>query len=138
MNKPYLHHVLIAVDDMERTRQFYTGVLEMQEIDRPPFKYPGIWYKIGDGQQHLHIIVRSDATLRRNKSNDPSDIHFALRMKSYRDTLAWLRDKGFREDVPDGDLRNMELRPHSVAGFPQIYILDPDRNIIEFNFETMD
>jgi glyoxylase I family protein len=57
---------------------------------------------------------------------------------SYRDTLAWLRRKGFRDDVPDGDLRKMQLRPTSIAGFPQIYILDPDRNIIEFNFETMD
>jgi len=59
-------------------------------------------------------------------------------MKSYRDTLAWLRAKGFRDDVPDGDLRKMELRPNSLAGYPQIYVLDPDRNIIEFNFETLD
>jgi catechol 2,3-dioxygenase-like lactoylglutathione lyase family enzyme len=36
MNKPYLHHVLVGVDDLERARQFYTGVLELQEIDRPP------------------------------------------------------------------------------------------------------
>jgi hypothetical protein len=30
------------------------------------------------------------------------------------------------------------LRPKSLAGYPQIYIVDPDRNIIEFNCETMD
>ena len=138
MNKPYLHHVLVAVDDLERARQFYTGVLELQEIDRPPFAYPGLWYKIGDGQQQLHIIVRGEATLRRDKANDPDDIHFALRVTSYRDTLAWLRGKGFRDDVPDGDLKKMQLRPTSIAGFPQIYILDADRNIIEFNFETLD
>jgi glyoxylase I family protein len=59
-------------------------------------------------------------------------------MESYRDTLAWLRNKGFREDVPDDDVRKMELRPTSLAGWPQIYILDPDRNTIEFSFETMD
>jgi glyoxylase I family protein len=138
MNKPYFHHVLIAADDLERSRQFYSGVLELEEINRPAFVYPGIWYKIGDGQQQLHIIVRSEATIRRNKSNDRYDIHFALRMKTYRDTLAWLRNKGFRDDVPDDDLRKMELPPTSLAGWPQIYILDPDRNIIEFNFETMD
>jgi hypothetical protein len=82
--------------------------------------------------------VRSEATIRRNKSNDRYDIHFAVRMESYRDTLAWLRNKGFRDDVPDDDLRKMELFPTSLAGWPQIYILDPDRNIIEFSFETMD
>jgi glyoxylase I family protein len=139
MNKFYLHHVHIAAEDLERTRQFYTGVLELQEIDRPPFDNPGIWYKIGGGQQQLHIVARAaEAMLRRNKPNDPNDIHFALRAKSYRDTLEWLRDKGFRDDVPDDDIRKMVLRPASVAGYPQIFILDPDRNIIEFNFETMD
>ena len=138
MNKPYLHHVLIAVEDIERARQFYTGVLELEEISRPTFDYPGIWYNIGDGQQQLHIIVRREAMLRRNKPNDVDDIHFALRMNGHRDTLARLREKGFRDDVPDDDRRKMFLRPPSVAGYAQIYILDPDRNIIEFNFETMD
>jgi glyoxylase I family protein len=138
VNKPYFHHVLIASDDLERSRQFYSDVLELEEINRPAFPYPGIWYKIGGGLQQLHIIVSSEATIRRNKANDPNDIHFALRMESYRDTLAWLRNKGFRDDVPAGDLRKMELLPTSLAGWPQIYILDPDRNIIEFSFETID
>ena len=63
MSKLYLHHVLIAVDDLERARQFYTDVLEMQELERPPnFGHPGIWYKIGDGLPQLHILVRSEAT----------------------------------------------------------------------------
>ncbi|MBV8279483.1 MAG: VOC family protein [Verrucomicrobia bacterium] len=138
MNKQYLHHILIAADDLERSREFYSGVLELEEINRPAFAYPGIWYKLGDGPQQLHIIVRAEATMRRNKSNDRNDIHFALRMESYRDTLAWLRNKGFRDDVPDDDLRKMELLPTSLAGWLQIYILDPDRNIIEFSCERMD
>ena len=138
MSKAYLHHLLIAVDDLERARKFYTDVLEMQEIDRPSFPYPGIWYKIGDGQQQLHIIVRSDATLRRDKWVDADDIHFALRVEGYRDTVVWLSGKGFRDDVPDDDSKKMELRPKSLAGYPQIYIVDSDRNIIEFNCETMD
>ena len=133
MNKLYFHHVLIASEDLERSRQFYSSVLELEEINRPSFAYPGIWYKIGAGQQQLHIIVRSEATIRRSKSNDPNDIHFALRTETYRDALAWLRDKGFRDDVPAGDLRKMELLPNSLAGWPQIYVLDPDRNIIEFS-----
>ena len=138
MNKAYLHHVLVAVDDLERARKFYTDVLEMPEIDRPTFDYPGIWYKLGDGQQQLHILLRSDATLRRDKWIDLNDVHFALRVESYHDTLVWLGDKGFREDVPDDDLRKMKLRSKSVAGYAQIYIIDPDRNIIEFNCETID
>ena len=139
MNKFCFHHLSIAVDDLERARQFYTDVLEMQELDRPNgFGHPGIWYHIGDGQPQLHILVRSEATLRRGKWIDLADIHFALRVESYRDTLAWLGGKGFRDDLPDDDFRKMKLRTKSPAGYPQIYILDPDRNIIEFNCETMD
>ena len=67
-------------------------------------------------QQELHILVRSDATLRRDKWVDVYDIHFALRVESYRDAPAWLGGKGFREDVPDNDLRKMRLRSKSVAG----------------------
>jgi glyoxylase I family protein len=83
-------------------------------------------------------LVRSEATLRRDKWIDLADIHFALRVESYRDTLAWLGSKRFREDLPDDNFRKMQLRPKSPAGYPQICILDPDRNIIEFNCETLD
>src|SRR5271165_6814831 len=75
---------------------------------------------------------------RREKWIDFDDIHFALRVESYRDTLAWLGGKGFRDDLPDDDFRKMKLRPKAIAGYAQIYIIDPDRNIIEFNCETMD
>jgi C4-type Zn-finger protein len=71
VNKPYFHHVLIASDDLERSRQFYSDVLELEEINRPAFAYPGLWYKIGGGQQQLHIIVRSEATIRRDKATTP-------------------------------------------------------------------
>lgn len=139
MNKLCFHHLSIAVDDLERARQFYTDVLEMQELDRPEgFGHPGIWYQIGDGQPQLHILVRPEATLRRDKWIDLADIHFALRVQSYRDTVSWLDSKGFRGDLPEADFRKMQLRPKSPAGYPQIYILDPDRNIIEFNCATLD
>lgn len=138
MAKAYLHHVLIAAEEIERSRSFYRDVLELEEIERPHFDYPGIWFRIGDGQQHLHILVRRDATLRSGKDNDPYDVHFAMRVGSYRETLRWLHDKGFREDVADNHPQRVQVRPDSVTGYPQIYILDPDHNIIEFNCETMD
>ena len=102
MNRLCFHHISIAVDDLERARQFYTEVMEMQELDRPDgFGHPGIWYQIGDGQPQVHILVRSEATLRRDKWIDLADIHFALRVQSYRDTVLWLDSKGFRADLPD-------------------------------------
>ena len=53
MNKFCFHHLSIAVDDLERARQFYTDVLEMQELERPPnFGHPGIWSRIPVGYRH--------------------------------------------------------------------------------------
>ena len=136
--KPRLHHILIGVDDLERSRAFYRDVLEMQEIDRPPFTFAGLWFRIGDNDQHLHIIVGEGAMQRTGRPNDPQDVHFALRVPSYGETLNWLHAKGFREDLPAADLHSLQLRPNSITGHPQIYILDPDRNIIEFNCESLD
>jgi hypothetical protein len=30
------------------------------------------------------------------------------------------------------------VSPHATAGFPQLYILDPDRHVIEVNAERLD
>ena len=64
MNKPYLHHILIGVNDLERSRSFYRDVLEFEEIERPPFDFPGLWFRIGDAEQHLHIVVGMGALQR--------------------------------------------------------------------------
>ena len=135
--KPFIHHVLVVVQELERSRRFYGDTLELEEIDRPVFPYEGAWFQLASNQQ-LHLLERSDATFRGERGVDAFDLHFAMRVKSYRDTLAWLRSKGFHEDAPEDDLRKMILRPKSVTGFPQIYILDPDRNIVEYNCETLE
>ena len=137
MDKPYLHHLLIAAREVERSRRFYADVLELEEIARPAFPYPGAWFRIGNNQQ-LHVVVRSETISRGEKNIDSWDVHFALRVKSYRETVAWLQGKGFREDAPENDLRKMIVKPDSITGNPQIYILDPDRNVIEFNCESLE
>jgi hypothetical protein len=49
-----------------------------------------------------------------------------------------LRSKGYREDAGDDPFQRMILQPQATAGFPQIYILDPDRNVIEINAARLD
>ena len=58
--------------------------------------------------------------------------------RSYRATVDFLRSKGYREDAGALDLQRMILQPHATAGFPQIYIVDPDRHIIEINAGKLD
>ena len=51
-----LNHVSITVTDVAKARDFYTGTLGFQEIPRPAFDFPGIWYSLGNGLS-LHIIL---------------------------------------------------------------------------------
>ena len=132
-----LHHVSITVSDLDRSRQFYSEILRLREITRPPFPFPGAWFQAGENQ-HVHLIVHAGATFRGLKGIDTRDIHFAVRVRSYQEAVEFLQSKGYSEDGDDLDLKKMKLQPHATAGFPQIYILDPDRHVIEINAEMLD
>ena len=130
-----LHHVSIPVTDLGRSKQFYREILGLTEIDRPPFDFPGAWYQLGDRQ--LHLIVHDHSTFREGKTVDSRDIHFAIRVNSYRETRDFLRSKGFHPEAED-ELKRTKESPLSTAGWPQLYIMDPDRNVIELNVEKLD
>ncbi len=137
MEAPSLDHVLVVVRDLARARVFYGQVLELAEIVRPAFPIPGLWFDLGAGKA-LHLVVREEGGPRGDKPLDVYDIHFALRMASYRQTLEWLQAKGYRDDLPENDLHRLVLRPGSITGRPQIYLMDPDHNIVEFICDTLD
>jgi len=130
-----IHHVSLPVTDLERSKKFYSEILGLKEIDRPPFDFPGAWYQVGDRQ--LHLIVHDNSTFRADKIVDSRDIHFALRVTSYRETRDFLHSKGFHLQAND-EFKKMKESPHSTAGWPQLYIMDPDRNVIELNAEQLE
>ena len=134
-----LHHVALTSTDLERSRAFYRDVLGLVEIERPNFSFPGAWFQIG-ANQHLHLIVHDRATFRANDEIDTRDVHFAVRVPDYTEAVGHLRKLGYSEASEPGPGPKMKLQPHAKAGFPQIYILDPDHHVIEINaaklFET--
>ncbi len=132
-----VHHVSLVVSDLERSRRFYREILGLNEIARPPFSFPGAWFSVGSAQQ-LHLIVHTAPTFRTGKPLDTRDLHFAVRVGNYRKAVEFLRAKGYTDEPGADELRFMQLQPHATAGFPQIYILDPDRHVIEINAEKLD
>jgi glyoxylase I family protein len=136
METAAIHHVSLTVTDLDRSRRFYHEILSLDEIPRPPFNFLGAWFQLGESQQ-LHLIVHDRATFRQ-KPLDTRDVHFAVRVPNYHAAADFLRANGYREDTAPNDPYCMILQPHATAGFPQIYICDPDRHVIEINAESLD
>lgn len=121
-----IHHVSLLVADLERAKTFYTTILGLRLVDRPPFDFEGAWLAIGETGQQLHLIVHEGET-RRSGGIDTRDGHFAIRISHYDETIRWLEQHQIE----------FKANPNSRAGFPQIFLLDPDRNIIELNAERL-
>ncbi|WP_077624585.1 VOC family protein [Sediminibacillus massiliensis] len=119
-----LHHVSLAVTDIDRAKDFYGNILGLKEIDRPGFDFPGAWYQIGSQQLHL-ISYPGSETIREKGEMETKDGHFAIRVKDYHQTLNFLKKQNV--DVLE--------KPDSISGFAQIFCMDPDHNLIEFNVD---
>jgi glyoxylase I family protein len=126
----------VPVSDLDRSVSFYREILGLEQIVRPNFPFPGAWFRLADGQE-LHLIVHTNPTYRTGKGVDSRDIHFAARVTSYRQVLEFLYSKGYREDSGD-ELMKVYANPHSITGYPQIYIMDPDHHMIEINAAALD
>lgn len=130
MSKIGLRHVSVLSTDLERSVVFYSRLFDLTRLERPPFATAGAWFACGDLQ--LHINVYPPGTFR-DRGIDRDDGHFAFRTTDFEAFIARLRANGFSEDAPESDPLRMVVVRRGMAGFPQVYIADPDRNIIEVN-----
>ena len=109
-----VHHVSLVVRDLAAARRFYLEALELEEIPRPAFPFPGLWLR--SGAQEIHLIERPDF-------EPPAGQHFAFRARgldALRERLA---------------ARGVEVRgPIDVPGAGrQAFLKDPTGNLIELN-----
>jgi catechol 2,3-dioxygenase-like lactoylglutathione lyase family enzyme len=130
-----LHHVSLPTRDLERSRRFYREVLELAEIQRPPFPFPGAWFRLGD--RELHLIGGSDDP-QGGSGTDPNQLHFAIRVARFGEVVERLERLGYRQDLDPGDPMHFVVRPRPVTGYPQAYLNDPDHHLIEINAASLE
>jgi catechol 2,3-dioxygenase-like lactoylglutathione lyase family enzyme len=120
-----LDHVTLVVEDLERSRRFYVDVLGMDEVERPGFSFPGLWFQAGATQIHL-ILVNPESgppgqpAGTREKSSRHH--HFAFRVDDARAAAQRLEELG----VPF--VARPKQRPD---GYIQVFVTDPDGHIVE-------
>jgi hypothetical protein len=84
--------LIIPKGSDETAREFYCGLLKIQEIEKPPVlkKNGGLWLQLGNAQIHLSYEKREGVDPKKTKA------HVALRVKD----LASLRQELERRGLP--------------------------------------
>jgi catechol 2,3-dioxygenase-like lactoylglutathione lyase family enzyme len=115
MNISKLLHAALLVNDLQRAREFYAGVLGLKEKSRQNLDFDGAWYDLGANE--LHLMVVPDA-LPPAEQRPRRDYHVAFLVDDYEAAKARLTKLGipFRE---------------GRRGFPQLFVRDPDGNLVE-------
>jgi len=113
-----MHHTSLPVSDLERSRAFYEGVLELRQKPRPDFGFPGVWYEAGNCEVHLIQTVPGVDVGAAPPSLNPMARHAAFGVDDYGETLTHLKAKGLEV-----------LETSEAQG--QMWVRDPDGHIIE-------
>ena len=116
-------HVSVTVTDVAKAREFYSDTLGFQEIPRPAFNFPGIWYSLG-GDLQLHIIL-NDQLVRPAVERETIVArypHFALWTDDCDETARKINELG----LPNRDVIS------GPTGLRQVFVKDPDGNMVEF------
>jgi catechol 2,3-dioxygenase-like lactoylglutathione lyase family enzyme len=120
-----IDHVTIVVKDIQRSTEFYTKVLGMQQIERPNFGFPGAWFQAGNTQ--IHLVLQSEksggAGVGEFDGLDPSlGFHYAFEVDDCGAAAKRLTELGLQIVV------GPRQRPD---GAHQVYVYDPDGHLIE-------
>lgn len=131
MPRLLLHHVSYPVRDVEASAAFYERLFGLRRLPRPQFSVPGVW--LGCEGRQIHLVSNPSGTFRKSTSPDIADVHFAFRTDDFQGMVEQLDSLGFNSSLPEGDPKRVLLIRDGIAGFPQLYLLDPDLNTIEVN-----
>jgi catechol 2,3-dioxygenase-like lactoylglutathione lyase family enzyme len=123
-----LNHYTIKVRDLEKTKDFYTGIVGLTVGDRPPLNFPGYWLYCG-GIPTVHLIGYRAADPAIDDAPDAPAAtgrldHIAFSCEGLRAMKANLESHGVKFDERVLPRLNMT----------QLFYLDPDGISVECNF----
>lgn len=119
-----LNHFSLSVKDVNKSADFYSRILNLEEITNRT-KVEGIrWFSLGDGKE-LHLISTLKEGFVVNKA-----IHMGLTLSNFDEFVQKLNlMKIAYSDWPGND-HHISVR---ADGIKQVYIQDPDGYWIEIN-----
>jgi catechol 2,3-dioxygenase-like lactoylglutathione lyase family enzyme len=121
----HIDHVTVVVKSLEMSREFYVDVLGMQEVPRPRFRFPGLWFEAGPTQIHLieeHPESGPARVFVPEKCEISRTHHFAFEVDDAMAAAQRLQELGI--PIAAGP----KQRPD---GPTQVYVMDPDRYLVE-------
>lgn len=115
-----LLHATFVVQDLQRARQFYEGVLGLVlNTTRPEMSFSGVWYDVGPQQQiHLMQLHSPEFGLQRPEHGG-RDRHIALAVNDMNALVKQLEGAGVGYTM-------------SKSGRRALFCRDPDGNALEF------
>ena len=125
LNVSSFDHVTIICADLAATRRFYVDVLGMAEVPRPAFKFPGLWFQVGNVQ--IHATQESPEAGKAGWADRGNKVvsrghHFAFRVEDVAEAQRIAEAHGVRI------ASSMQQRPD---GYRQVYLFDPDGHVVE-------
>lgn len=119
-----IDHYLLRVQDIEKSKWFYTEVLGLKVGYRPPFSFFGYWLYLSD-KPSVHL-VQATQDKAKNLSNGSSALsHIAFHADDFSGMINHLDKLNIRYDY---------LKVPEEEGAQQLFITDPDGLKIELNF----
>lgn len=115
-----MNHFTVLTDNLDRTLDFYVGVLGLKPGPRPDLGFPGAWLYAGDAAV-LHVIAGRELPAQRGGVLD----HMAFSAMGLRDVTARLDAKSIRYD----------LRRQNESNTWQLFCFDPSGARVELDFD---
>jgi catechol 2,3-dioxygenase-like lactoylglutathione lyase family enzyme len=123
------NHIAREVLSLERSKQFYVDILGFALVPRPPFDSEGYWL-YGYGLS-LHLVATT-VPAERKEIKLTRIRHFSSSLPRV-DHIAFItHDIDYVQQTLD-DAKVYYLRDTPVGGLEQIFLFDPDGNVIEIS-----